>query len=129
VASSRPGLGHEYNPFRFDPVDPERVHRSFGWGPSLEVFMLDERSYRGPNSPNHQAALDGGSAFLGSAQTESLKANLRASRATWKVVASDMPLGLVVRDGNPDVPKGTSRRGRTRTTARRRLASWSSRAS
>src|SRR5215831_2890179 len=84
----------EYNPFRFDPIDPERVYRSFSHGPSLEVFMLDERSYRGPNTPNRQTVLDDESAFL-------------ASRATWKVIASDMPISIVVPDLNPDVPKGT----------------------
>ena len=29
-----------------------RIYRSFDYGPSLEVFALDLRSYRGPNSPN-----------------------------------------------------------------------------
>src|SRR5262249_15504489 len=52
----------EYNPFRLDLVDPERVYRRFGYGPSLEVFMLDERSYRGPNTPNRQIVLDSESA-------------------------------------------------------------------
>ena len=97
----------EYNPFRFDPIDPERIYRSFVHGPSLEVFMIDERSYRGPNTPNRQTTLDGESAFLGAAQLRWLKAALRASRATWKVIASDMPLSIVVPDLNPDVPKGT----------------------
>ena len=97
----------EYNPFRFDAADPERVYRLFTWGPSLEVFILDERSYRGPNSPNRQSVFDDASAFLGSAQTRWLKQALPASHATWKVIASDMPLGLVVADLNPDVPQGT----------------------
>ena len=97
----------EYNPFRFDPIDPERVYRSFGWGPSVDVFMIDERSYRGPNTPNRQTSIDAESVFLGSEQTEWLKKSLKGSRATWKFIASDMPLGLVVADGNPDVPKGT----------------------
>jgi alkaline phosphatase D len=97
----------DYNPFRFDPLDPERVYRAFSYGPSLDVFMLDERSYRGPNTPNRQTALDGESAFLGAAQLRWLKQALLASRATWKVIASDMPLSLVVDDLNSDVPKGT----------------------
>ena len=97
----------EYNPFRFDPIDLERVYRSFSHGPSLEVFMLDERSYRGPNTPNRQTVLDGDSAFLGAAQLRWLKQALSASRATWKVIASDMPISIVVPDLNPDVPKGT----------------------
>jgi alkaline phosphatase D len=97
----------EYNAFRPDPVDPERVYRSFAHGPSLEVFMLDERSYRGPNTPNRQAVLDEEPAFLGAGQLRWLKQALLASRATWKVIASDMPICLVVPDRNPDVPPGT----------------------
>ena len=97
----------EYNAFRFDPIDPERIYRSFAYGPSLEVFMLDERSYRGPNTPNRQSVLDEESAFLGPAQLRWLKAALLASRATWKVIASDMPISIVVPDLNADVPKGT----------------------
>lgn len=98
----------EYNPMRFDPLDPERVYRAFRMGPLADVFMLDERSYRGDNSPNRQSVRAGGDAdFLGAAQLEWLKAELAASRATWKIVASDMPLSIVVPDLNPDVPKGT----------------------
>jgi alkaline phosphatase D len=36
-----------------------------------------------------------------------LKRSLLDSRGTWKVIASDMPLSIVVPDLNPDVPKGT----------------------
>src|SRR5262249_5651427 len=36
-----------------------------------------------------------------------LKRRLLTSRATWKVIASDMPISIVVPDLNPDVPKGT----------------------
>jgi alkaline phosphatase D len=97
----------EYNPMRFDAEDPERVYRNFDFGPSLEVLMLDERSYRGPNTPNMQKKLDTESAFLGPQQMRWLKQRLLASRATWKVIASDMPISLVVPDLNPDVPKGT----------------------
>jgi len=68
----------------------------------VEVFALDMRSYRGANSPNRQAAYGAESALLGAAQVEWLKRRLATSTATWKVVASDMPLGLVVRDGPAD---------------------------
>jgi alkaline phosphatase D len=96
----------EYNPFRFDPVDPERIYRSVAYGPSLEVFMIDERTYRGLNTPNRQRTLDDTSVFLGPAQLRWLQEALLASRATWKVVASNMPLSIVVRDMNPDVAPG-----------------------
>jgi alkaline phosphatase D len=69
--------------------------------------MLDERSYRGPNSPNRQPVLNAEAAFLGAAQLAWLKRSLLDSTATWKLIASDMPISLVVRDLNPDVPKGT----------------------
>jgi alkaline phosphatase D len=97
----------EYNPMRPNPMDPEQVYRAFRHGPLLDVFMLDERSYRGPNTANRQPVQGEESAFLGRAQMEWIKAQLRQSKATWKAIASDMPLSLVVRDLNPDVPEGT----------------------
>jgi alkaline phosphatase D len=30
--------------------DPHRIYRSFRWGKHLEVFLLDTRQYRSPNS-------------------------------------------------------------------------------
>jgi len=89
----------EYVPMRFDPADPERIYRSFRFGNQLEIMMLDMRSYRGANNPNRQATQSPETAFLGGAQVQWLKAKLKTSRATWKVIASDMPLGLVVPDG------------------------------
>ena len=44
----------DYNPMRPDPLDPERVYRAFRMGSLVDVLMLDERSYRGANSPNRQ---------------------------------------------------------------------------
>lgn len=92
----------EYTPIRFDPADPERVYRSFTWGPSLELFLLDERTYRGPNSPNRQQAAGEATAFMGPGQVAWLKAKLKSSTATWKVICSDMPLSLIVWDGKTD---------------------------
>ncbi|MFL9924454.1 alkaline phosphatase D family protein [Herbaspirillum lusitanum] len=96
----------EYNPFRIDSSDPHRIYRAFNHGPLLETFMLDERSYRGANSPNRQTG-GADAAFLGSEQMRWLKQSLLRSRATWKLIASDMPISIVVPDLNPDVPQGT----------------------
>lgn len=93
---------HEYTPTRHHPDDPERIYRMVRYGPLLEVFLLDQRSYRGPNTPNRQPEPGPATAFLGADQLRWLKRRLRASRATWKVIASDMPIGLVVRDGPTD---------------------------
>jgi len=86
-------------PIRPDPHDPERIYRRIGYGPLLDVFMLDMRSYRGDNSPNRQAAAGDDTALLGSDQVRWLRRALAASTATWKVIAADMPVGLVVADG------------------------------
>lgn len=45
-----------------------------------------------------QSVVDDESRIIGAAQLEWLKRELAASSATWKVMASDMPLGLVVPD-------------------------------
>ena len=89
----------EYNPLPNLGDDPERIYRTVSSGPLVDVFALDLRSYRGPNSPNRQAELGDDSRIMGAAQVSWLKARLAASRATWKVIANDMPIGLVVRDG------------------------------
>jgi alkaline phosphatase D len=56
------------------------------------------RTYRAANGPNRETEEGPGTVFLGAAQLDWLKRELKASRATWKVIAADMPLGLVVFD-------------------------------
>ncbi len=89
----------EYTPIRYDLRDPERIYRSFKYGPSLELFVIDKRTYRGPNTANRQEIMSDETAFFGTTQMRWLKQKLLTSNATWKVIASDMPIGLVVRDG------------------------------
>jgi alkaline phosphatase D len=106
----------EYNPLPVQADDPERVYRTIPFGPDVELFALDMRSYRGSNSENRQPQLDADSALLGAGQIAWLKTRLAASRATWKVIVSDMPIGLVVKDepayfeavanGDPGLPLG-----------------------
>ena len=88
----------DYQPLRFDATDPERIFRAFSYGPLLDVLMLDERSYRGPNTPNNQPAQNDETIFFGSAQMNWIKQRLLASKARWKVIASDMPIGIIVPD-------------------------------
>jgi alkaline phosphatase D len=89
----------EHNPIRPSSDDPERVYRRISLGPLVDVFAIDMRSYRAANSPNTQPAAGPETALLGRAQLDWLKESLARSSAAWKVVASDMPLGLVVKDG------------------------------
>jgi alkaline phosphatase D len=88
----------DYLPLRVNPIESERIYRAWRRGPALEIFALDMRSYRGPNSTNRQPTLTEESAILGAAQLEWLEGALAASTSTWKVIAADMPLGVVVPD-------------------------------
>ncbi|MHC5828094.1 MAG: alkaline phosphatase D family protein, partial [Nostoc sp.] len=94
----------EYLPIGYttDNPDKTRIYRSFKHGPLLDIFMLDERTYRGPNSPNNQPVPSKKTDFLSKIQVQWLKKQLLSSKATWKVIASDMPLGLIVTDGTTD---------------------------
>ena len=90
----------EYAPLRPHTADDsERVYRKLSYGPLLEVFMIDMRSYRGPNTTNDQSTELPETAFLGNAQIDWLVQSLKASRSTWKVISADMPLSLVIGDG------------------------------
>ena len=93
---------HEMYPMRESITEPGRVYRTLNYGPHLDVFMLDERSYRGPNGANQQDTYGPESFFLGPEQMAWLKRALLNSRATWKVIASDMPLGIIVYDDGPN---------------------------
>jgi alkaline phosphatase D len=87
---------HEYMPMRFEPAEPGRVYRKVSYGPMLDVFMLDMRSYRAENGENKQTEYGPEAYFLGPTQVAWLKRELLNSRATWKVIAADMPIGLIV---------------------------------
>ena len=114
----------DYNPMTWDASDPERVYRSFRMGPLLDLFMLEERSYRGSNTTNRQSAMGGDADFLGHTQLIWLQQALADSRAAWKVIASDMPLSLIIQDLNPDAAPGTYEAWATATARRPAAANW-----
>jgi alkaline phosphatase D len=89
---------HEYVPVAPARRDDEgRIYRVLHYGPLLDVFVLDMRTYKDANSANRETRPDGG--VLGRRQTAWLQHELRRSRAVWKVIAADLPIGLVVPDG------------------------------
>ncbi|MFE3459582.1 alkaline phosphatase D family protein [Nocardiopsis aegyptia] len=102
---------HEWMPIVPAEAVDGRIYRKLSYGPDLDVFVIDMRPYRDANS-------GGTAAFervLGEAQARWLVDGVSASTATWKVIASDMPLGVVVRDGEdieavanglPGAPRG-----------------------
>ncbi len=95
----------EFVPIRRNPDDPERIYRHYTQGPLAEVFALDLRSYRGPNTPGRQLESSAETTMMGHPQLSWLKESLRTSRAVWKIIATDLPLGLVV----PDWPRDGQR--------------------
>ncbi len=80
------------------PVPPGPIYRKLSFGPLLDLFILDMRTYKDPNDSNVYA--DPTRGMLGHEQREWLIRGLTHSKATWKVIANDLPLGLVV----PDAP-------------------------
>jgi alkaline phosphatase D len=84
-------------PVRQTQAETGRIYRKISYGPLLDIFLLDMRSYRGPNG-NHDTQLGPDCAILGAAQVEWLKRELTRSNATWKVIAADLPLSVVSYD-------------------------------
>jgi alkaline phosphatase D len=82
----------DYSPIDRNLDDINRIYRSFNWGPYLDLFILDGRSYRSPNSiadtPENNKTL------LGSEQLEWLEQGLINSSAIWKVISSDIPISV-----------------------------------
>ena len=91
---------HEYAPIRrTTDVESERVYRHLPQGPLLDLFVVDMRSYRGPNTDNLQSAESDETRFMGRPQLAWLIEGLKRSRTVWKVIAADMPIGVHVPDG------------------------------
>ncbi len=89
--------GHGRRPWT--PEGGGRIHRVTRRGRHLDVFSLDMRTNKSPNTANTE---DRRTPLLGQQQVHWLIRELRASQATWKVIAADLPLGLVVPDGEVD---------------------------
>ncbi len=87
---------HEFMPIRAITEQEGRVYRKIGYGPLLDVFLIDMRSYR--DSTWNKRDDRGDTFILGLAQLAWLKRELAASNATWKVIAADLPIGLISED-------------------------------
>lgn len=72
----------DYWPIRPISGAPKRIFRSFRWGKTAELFLLDERQYRDPKQKT----------MLGKLQKEWLFDSLARSSALVKFIASSVPL-------------------------------------
>ena len=83
----------DWSPIRRNRTEENRIYRSFSWGEDADLFLLDQRSYRSRNdiadTPENAKTL------LGREQLAWIKANLRDSQATWKVVSQDVPFSIL----------------------------------
>jgi alkaline phosphatase D len=86
----------EFMPIREVPEQAGRIYRRIGYGRLLDVFLIDMRSYR--DSTWNKRDNPGEAFILGPVQLAWLKRELAASDATWKVIAADLPIGLVSAD-------------------------------
>jgi len=91
----------DYNPFPDAVQTSHRLYRAVRWGRHVELFLLDTRQYRDPNSAPDDTAHP--KTMLGTEQLAWLKEGLRTSDATWKVIVTSVPLS---------VPTGSTERGR-----------------
>ncbi|GAC1502753.1 MAG: alkaline phosphatase [Pseudarthrobacter sp.] len=88
-----------WRPGTFDDggqYQPARIYRKISRGPQLDIFCLDMRTYKSPNTDGKEAYA---TSILGQEQVDWLIREVSKSKATWKVIANDLPLGIVVPDG------------------------------
>ena len=76
--------------------EPARIYRKISRGPQLDVFCLDMRTFKDPNTDGKEARL---THILGQEQADWLIREVSKSKATWKVISADLPLGIIVPDG------------------------------
>ena len=91
AASWRPGTFDDGGQYQ-----PARIYRKISRGPQLDIFCLDMRTFKSPNTDGKEPYA---TALLGQEQVDWLVREVSASKATWKVIAADLPLGIIVPDG------------------------------
>ena len=85
----------DYWPIRRQAGEAERVYGSFRWGKAAEVFILDPRQYRDPANDT----------MLGTVQKEWLFDGIARSPATFKFIATTVPMAGGGRDRWDGYPK------------------------
>ena len=89
----------EYWPIASPTHDPHRLYRRVRYGADLELFILDTRQYRSRNGDPDGPA----KTMLGATQLQWLLDGIQASTATWKALATSVPLSIP-KGGDMTVP-------------------------
>jgi alkaline phosphatase D len=77
----------DHLPIRPNPDDSDRIWRSFRWGKTLEVFVLDCRGERKPSTRNTNEA-----EYISPEQFEWLVGGVQSSDAVFKMVMNSVPI-------------------------------------
>ena len=85
----------DYWPVRHRNGEEDKIYRSFRWGQAAEIFILDVRQYRNPAK----------NTMLGAAQKQWLFDGLARSSATFKFIATPVPMAGGGRDRWDGYPK------------------------
>ncbi len=80
----------EFRATRRNGDHPERIWRSFRWGRTAEIFVLDCRSERLPSTRSQDPSRS--SQYISRAQMDWLKAGLRNSPCVFKFIANSVPI-------------------------------------
>jgi alkaline phosphatase D len=90
----------DYWPMLEERSSSGKLYHKFSWGDTVDLFILNNRSYRDPNSK-----LDGqDKTMLGQEQLEWLKKELLRSDAQVKLIASSVPISIPT--GKPNARDG-----------------------
>ncbi len=81
----------EFNPTMARQDGSGPLYRSVRWGRHVELFLLDIRSHRDSNDRKD----DPTKTLLGKEQMAWFEEAIRRSDATWKVIVSGVPVGLI----------------------------------
>ncbi|HWH79942.1 MAG TPA: alkaline phosphatase D family protein [Candidatus Binatus sp.] len=85
----------DYWPIRCPISEPQRIYRSVRWGSGVELFLLDTRQYRDAKRTT----------MLGTNQRQWLLDSLEKSTATFKFVATSVPMAGGGKDRWDGYPK------------------------
>jgi alkaline phosphatase D len=103
----------EWMPVRVpDPDDDLRLYRASAYSDLVDLFVLDERSYRSQQPPGLSDALfvtspvvdDPGRTMLGTDQLAWFEERVAASDAPWKLVLNSVMFAPLVLTDLPDIP-------------------------
>jgi alkaline phosphatase D len=102
VARKRAAYKAFFESMPYSPPVGNRIYRTLRFGRTVDLIVMDQRQYRADQPCNDAIApacpeLFAGRAFLGQAQMDFVKNELRSSQAAWKVMANEvmmMPVKL-----------------------------------